>query len=140
MFFEHLKCFILPVILPMSLGLILCLWLSIKFSDRLKSLRYASIISFVMVFGNLIIQCMGCAESGIVSAYIYLIFFPGLLIAFPLIYILRRLCGTSDEAAFNLISVSSFIFYTLLIFGIIKLRHILWKLDLFLIGADSKIK
>lgn len=114
--------FILPITGIMSLLLILCLWLSIKFSRNLKSLRYASIISFVMVLGALIVMSL-TPDMGEIGNLCFAIFWcPGFFIVLPVMCIFNVSFGgpCSEAEPFYYIFVGCFIFYTLLIFGILK--------------------
>lgn len=63
--------------------------------------------------------------SRIVGIYVSLFSFPGFFLALPLIYFLPH--GPCSEEPFYAALVFSFIFYTLLIFGIIKLLHLFKK-------------
>ena len=122
---------ILPVILPITLIFILCVILSVIFYRRLKPLRYAPIVPFIMIIG--LIRILGIIPMpdewiGIVRIYTSLFFLPGFFLALPLIYFLPH--GPCSEEPFYAALVFSFIFYTLLIFGIIKLwlkKHNLHK-------------
>lgn len=119
---------ILPIILPMSLVFILCIVLSVKSSRRLKPLRYAPIVPFIMIIGLIRILCiipMPDKWCGIVDIYGRFVSFPGFFLALPLIYFLPH--GPCSEEPFYAALVFSFIFYTLLIFGIIKLWHLVRK-------------
>jgi len=118
---DYFKYFILPITGIMSLLLILCLWLSIKFSRNLKSLRYASIISFLMVIGALIFMSLFPDMSGIASICFSIFLAPGFFITLPIMNMLDVPFGPCSEGAiFPYVFVGSFIFYTLLIFGILK--------------------
>jgi hypothetical protein len=118
--------FILPITIIMLL-LFLCLWLSMKPSRQLKSLRYASIISFLMVFGVLIVSFLVKDEmSGAAGICFTLFLCPGFFLALPIMVILKvplNLGPCPEEQIFYYTFVFSFIFYTLLIFGIFKLWH-----------------
>jgi zinc transporter ZupT len=125
---EFIRFILMIVVLSILAGLILCLYLAM-FSSRLKPLWYASIISFVIVIGVVIIEFQLNDFNRTASAYLDLILYPGLLIALPIIYILGVPHGpcSSIEPLYVIIFVSSFIFYTLLIFGIIKLWYLFKK-------------
>jgi hypothetical protein len=120
-FFLHIT---LPVTAINFLFLILCLWLSIKFSLKLKSLRYASIISFVVVFIALTIPSNSLLiENEFVGLFIALFFVPGFFLALPIMLVLNApidLGPCVENTPFQYAFVGSFIFYTLLIFGILK--------------------
>lgn len=113
---------VLWIILPMSLIFILCVILSVIFSRRLKPLRYAPIIPFIVIVGLIRILCVIPTPDewcGILDICLPLIFIPGFFLALPLIFFLPH--GPCSEEPFYAALVGSFIFYTLLIFGIIKL-------------------
>jgi hypothetical protein len=123
-FFIH---FTLPITIIMALLLILCLGLSIKFSRQLKSLRYASIISFLMVFGVLIIFSFLGDYMGEIAGICFMLFLcPGFFLALPIMCILDVPIGgpCAEAEPFYYAFVGSFIFYVLLILWIIKLRQI----------------
>ncbi len=122
---------VLWVILPMSLIFILCIILSVIFSRRLKPLRYAPIVPFIMIVGLIRILCIIPTPDewcGVLDICVPLISVPGFFLALPLICFLPH--GPCSEEPFYAALVFSFIFYTLLIFGIIKLWHLVRKRSL----------
>ena len=120
-FFLHIT---LPVTAINFLLLILCLWLSKKFSRKLKSLRYASIISFVLVFSVLTISFNSLLiENEFVGLFLTLFFAAGFFVALPIMFIFKATIDLGpcvENTPFQYAFVGSFIFYTLLIFGILK--------------------
>ncbi len=117
--FIHL---ILPNLLIITFLLIACLCLSKKRSGTLIPLRYASIISFVLVLFILIVFWVTDCSNDTVNFYFSIPLYPGFFLALPIMLLTKVNFGPCSEGQmFYYVFVSSFIVYTMLIFGIVKL-------------------